>query len=46
MKNFFIKLLEKLRDLFKRVFPVRLPLWAYCAIVIGAYVAGYLVGKL
>lgn len=46
MKNFFLMLLGKLGVFFKRVLPVRLPLWAYCAIVIGAYVTGYLVGKL
>lgn len=46
MKNFFLKLLKKGEGFFKQSISIEQPLWFYLAVIVGAYVAGYLVGKL
>lgn len=45
MKNWFFALLRVVQAFFKKKHTVNFPLWAYCAILVGLYLAGYLVGK-
>lgn len=45
MKNWFFALLKTGQGFFEREYSIELPLWVFCIVLIGLYLAGYLVGK-
>lgn len=46
MKNWFLKMLRRGEGFFKQSTSVEQPLWVYCVVVGGMFLAGFIVGKL